>query len=113
LYKKIVFNAEVNYFIVSASFEDYIKPIFPDFVRVIGSKLTRNSENMVTIERNCFGFEKVLSLRSFGINQIDELYTDSYDDLPLVRISKKVIIVSKGDLIECNNTAEFKRFFGK
>ena len=111
LYKGLIFDANTNYYVVSASFEEYIKPMFPVFVQVIGSKLAQDRKNRTVLEYNCFGKDKVTALFRHGINHIDEFYTDSYDDLPLAKISTNIIIIDGDDLVRCNNIYEFIDFF--
>jgi hypothetical protein len=111
LYKGLIFDTNTNYYVVSASFEEYIKPMFPGFVQIIGSKLTQDRKNRTVLEYNCFGKDKPIALLRHGINHIDEFYTDSYDDLPLAKISKNIIIVDGDDLVRCNNVYEFIDFF--
>ena len=111
LFKGLIFDTNTNYYVVSASFEEYIKPMFPVFVQIIGSKLTQDRKNRTVLEYNCFGKDKPIALFRHGINHIDEFYTDSYEDLPLAKISKNIIIVDGDDLVRCNNVYEFIDFF--
>ena len=55
LYKGLIFDTNTNYYVVSASFEEYIKPMFPVFVQIIGSKLTQDRKNRTVLDYNCFG----------------------------------------------------------
>ena len=113
LYDGLKFDADKNYYIVSASFEDYIKPIFPLSVKVIGSKLMLDDKNLTVLKSNCFGQTKLDEFLKQGIDNIDEFFTDSFDDLPLARISKKITIVDGDNMFSCKNIDEFKDFFRK
>ena len=113
MYKQLSFDQDVDYIIVSASFEDYLRPIFPDFVRIVGSQLAFNQRNGFSLEVNCYGHEKVKALIEQGVNYIDILYTDSYSDLPLAQIAKKIMIVDKDNIFPCKNINEFKTHFKK
>ena len=113
LYKDLIFNTNTNYYVVSASFEEYIKPMFPIFVQVIGSKLTKDRKNYTVLKCNCFGKNKLSALLKHGINHIDEFYTDSYDDLSVAKISKNITIVDGDNLVRCDNVYEFIDYFKK
>jgi hypothetical protein len=111
LYKNLTFDTDTSYYVVSASFEEYMRPMFPVFVQIIGSKLTQNEKNRTVLEYNCFRENKRTALLKYGINHIDVFYTDSYDDLPLAKISKSIVIVDGDNLVECNDLYEFINFF--
>lgn len=113
LYKELNFDQGIDYVIVSASFEDYLRPIFPDYVRVVGSQLAFSQRNGVSLGFNCYGDEKVKALIEQGVNHIDILYTDSYNDLPLAKIAKKIMVVDKDHIFPCQNINEFKTYFKK
>ena len=111
LYKELQFNNNTKYYVVSGSFEDYIKPLFPNSVCVIGSRLTQDHGDRTILGFNCYGEGKLMALSNLGVDHIDVFYTDSYDDLPLVKISKNTIVVSGDDLIRCNHLHEFIDYF--
>ena len=79
--------------ILSASFEEYLKPLFPEYW-VAGTQI-RYDENGVAcgIRRNLFGVEKRNWLAEQGIEEISVLYTDSFSDKPLMDIARRVYIV--------------------
>lgn len=85
--------------IVSASFEIYLEELFPD-EKVIGSELVFSQGRAVGLKKNMFGEAKKKYLREEGIQYVDCLYTDSYSDLPLMEIAKKVLLVKKGEVIK-------------
>lgn len=112
LFKRLSFNENnYKYFVITASFEDYVKPIFPKNVKVIGSKIKYINNTPVGLLFNCYGEEKLYSLKSLNINEIDILYTDSLSDLYLAKIAKKIYIVKKDKIFLCNGVEEFIRFF--
>lgn len=113
VYHKLFFDKNTNYFIISASFEDYLIPLFPEEVRVIGSKLKYVKMMVNSLEFNCYKESKREILNKLGIEKIDLFYTDSYSDLALANISEKIVIIDKNRQVECNNIEEFKRYFGK
>ena len=100
LLNKIYVNYDFNnlnekIIIVSASFQDYIYPLFPQNVKVIGSKLKIKDNKVIHLDFNCYSERKVEILMKKGLLEIDVLYTDSISDLPLANISKKIILVKK------------------
>lgn len=93
-------------FVISASIENYIRPIFPNRIEVLGSKINFNSKGRLFLELNLFSEKKLKTLRELGIKEIDILYTDSKDDLPLASIAKKIYLV-KDQGIKMYNYNEF------
>lgn len=94
-----------NKIIVSASFEEYLKPVFPDHL-IIGSKILFDKNGRVKgLDRNLYGERKLTFLHYTGVEYIDVLYTDSYADKPLMEISKCVYLVkgNKKKLIKGND----------
>lgn len=106
LYEKVDFS-ENNIYIISASFEDYLREIFPKNINVIGSKLKIDSLGIKGLEFNCYGKNKVEILKEMGIDKIDIFYTDSMSDLPLVNISEETILIKDNNEIICNSSEEF------
>lgn len=106
LFKETNFSELDNTYIISASFEEYLKPIFPVNIKVIGSRIDKNRSKL---EFNCYGKNKIIALKSENINHIDIFYTDSISDLPLVKIAKKTILIKNNLTIECNSIEDFLR----
>ena len=79
--------------ICSASFENYIKCIFPD-INVVASRLKYKKNFSLSLDRNLFKEKKKTELNRIGISMIDHLYTDSYDDISLMKISKKITLIN-------------------
>lgn len=112
-YKKSSFDKKNEYYIVSASFEDYIKPLFPEYVNIIASKIEYRDNLVKSLKINCYGYKKVEILKNIGIDKIDLLFTDSFSDYPLATISNKIVVVSKDKERICNSLDEFKGVFKK
>ena len=62
---------------------------------------------------NCYSTNKNYILQKNGVNTIRTLYTDSYSDVSLARISKQIIIVNNDKLIKCKDINEFNLYFNK
>ncbi|MGM1057524.1 MAG: HAD family hydrolase [Bacteroidota bacterium] len=106
-------NYDQNIYVVTASFKEYIEPIFPSNIKVIGSQIEYSKGKIKGLNFNCYKQNKIKALKSLGIKEIDVFYTDSYSDFPLAEISKKIIIVKKDMLYECSDLTDFISFFRK
>ncbi len=113
LYERFDVDNKNRYFIVSASFQEYLYPLFSKDVHIIGSVLSYDGDKVSGLKFNCYKEKKVLALKKIGIEEIDLLYTDSYSDVALAKISKKIVIVDGDKLIEVGNIDEFKRYFNR
>ena len=97
VYKEMSFEDRV--LIVSASFEEYLKPLFPESVEIVASKLKYKDNKVEGVLFNCYSYKKVSVIKQKGIHFIDILYTDSYSDMPLIKISKQAFFVIDGEKI--------------
>lgn len=113
LFMQMKWRKENQYVVISASFEDYVRPIFPNFVRVFGSTIAYKNQKASKTLFNCYKEEKLKVLKENNIAKIDVLYTDSFSDFALAKIAKQSIIVNGETLISCNTFDEFKSYFGK
>jgi phosphoserine phosphatase len=111
LYHQLKFNNDADYYIVSASFKEYLKPMFPSNVSIVGSSLRYENDLVIGLEFNCYKEQKIFALNEFNLNSIDILYTDSYSDYPLARISKEINIVHRDNIYTCHKLEEFKEYF--
>ena len=85
--------------IISASCEDFLKEICNrlNIKNLIASKLDFKNGK---VEYMCYGEKKAeLFKKFFPDTEIDEFYTDSKNDLPMIKISKKAFLV-KGNKIK-------------
>ncbi len=99
LYEELIQTKNSKYIISSASLEIYLKYFFSDNILINGTKLSFNKNDIcVGLLENNYGNKKVLNLKKIGINEIDQFYTDSFSDKPLMSISKKTFLVSKGKI---------------
>lgn len=113
LFKQYDFTQEQKVYIVSASFDVYLRKIFPDNVVIIGSQIEYSSGVVSGLKYNCYKDEKIKALSKIGVNKIDEFYTDSHSDFSLAKISNKIIIVKRDKLFECNDFNAFNKYFNK
>ncbi|MEM3062763.1 MAG: hypothetical protein QW303_04365 [Nitrososphaerota archaeon] len=86
----------------------YIKEIFPE-AKVIGLEFIKKKFYKIT--QHPYRKNKLIYLQQNGIQVIDELYTDSYDDEFLARISKKIFLVKKNSIIQIEDYESFKKNF--
>ena len=85
---------EDNLVVASASFKEVLIHLFPSNVLVIGSEVAIGKQ--INITKHAMGKQKASLLRDAGIESFDRLYTDSFADLPLMKMSSEVVWV-KGD----------------
>ena len=112
LYKSYNFNNEnERIIIISASYEVYLKYIFPDNVEIIGTTFISKNGIAEEFKFNCYSVNKNLILRDNGINNIAYFYTDSYSDKSLAEISNEIVIVNKDKLIKCKDINDFNLYF--
>jgi len=89
--------------IVSASFIEYLKPLFPNEKLLASSLLYSKSEIVIGLQDNMYADKKRVALFENGIKHIDLLYTDSYSDKALMEISDKVFLINNGVKNVMNN----------
>jgi phosphoserine phosphatase len=88
-------NTKGERWIISASPEIYLKLLFPD-EKVAGTTFIYNEDKVKRLATNMFGMEKKLFLYEKGIKSINEFYTDSMSDKPLMKIADNVYMVRNG-----------------
>jgi phosphoserine phosphatase len=113
LYNEFNFLSKDTIYIVSASFVDYLKPLFPNNVKVLGSQLLFKNGKIIGLKENCFKAQKTAVLLKENIEVIDVTYTDSYSDFSLASMSKKTVIVNGDKTYECENIDAFNSYFNK
>lgn len=113
LYRSLDFADGNRYVIVSASFEEYVRMLFPVHVQVIASKLAYEDGKVTGVARNCYAQEKATFVRSEGIETFDCFYTDSISDLVLVKMSRESVVVQGDTSVACSNSKAFVECFGK
>ena len=104
---------DTHYFVISASFEAYVRPLFPENVTVIGSRLSYENGHVDSLAFNCYKEAKRSVLHEVGIFEIDLLYTDSYSDVALAKMAKRIVVVDRDNLKECENAKAFKECFSR
>ena len=91
-------NNNKKTYVISASPEFLLKPYISKFnnVKLIATKIDKNGNIQ---GKNCKGEEKVKLLNESEKDYIIEnFYTDSIVDLPLIKIAKKSYLVNKGKI---------------
>lgn len=89
-----------NDLIISASPEFFLKPICHKLnINLLASRVNKKNGKYESL--NCYGEEKVLRFKnSYRDKIINNFYTDSKSDFPLVKISKKAFLVEKNKIID-------------
>lgn len=108
-YKTDFSKYQEDIYIVSASFKEYLEPIFPKNVRILASSIRYENGKAKGLLFNCYAKNKIKILEKENIKKIDIFYTDSISDLPLVEVSKKTFLIKNDKKIECLNTNDFLR----
>jgi len=104
-------NKNERIYVVSASFEEYLTPLFPPEVSVVGSRLKYTNQSVSRLEMNCYKEKKADLLKQSGIEKIDLLYTDSYSDAALARMSDHIVVVQGDRQSFCEGYEAFERHF--
>ena len=104
-------GTQESIYIVSASFEEYLRPIFPAKVEVLGSQLEYRDNEVSGLKMNCYKAQKAKRFREKGIGKIDLLYTDSYSDASLAQMSQTTVVIHAERRITYDNYAAFERHF--
>lgn len=102
-------NQKDDDIIISASYELWIKP----FCNKIGIKnviATKTDDNGKILGKNCKREEKVRRLyEEFPNIKVNESYSDSKTDIPMLEIAKSPFIVEGNNLIEYTKDYNFKK----
>tara|TARA_B100001057_G_scaffold500726_1_gene617403 strand:- start:139 stop:711 length:573 start_codon:yes stop_codon:yes gene_type:complete len=97
--RQVMVNKEDQGYIVTASPELYVKIYFSHMI-VVGTTFSFDrDETFNGLKMNCYGKNKVIALNKIGVSKVDEFFTDSFSDMPVMNISKSVFLV-KGDVIK-------------
>jgi phosphoserine phosphatase len=81
--------------VVSASFEAVVRPLFPAKVTVIGSKVYK-IKGRWQWGQHAFGKSKAILLKNAGVNQVMRVYTDSKSDRYMMAMAAAIVWV-RGD----------------
>jgi phosphoserine phosphatase len=81
--------------VVSASFEEYLRFVFPGD-HVIGSQIEYRNDRAQSLKTNMYGETKRQCLLARGIREIDVFFTDSWADKPVMEMARKTFIVKNG-----------------
>ena len=86
--------------VITASFSPYIRPLF-EGNHVLCSELKYEKDRVIGLDFNCYSQNKVIAyFQKVVKHTIDEFYTDSIADLPLIKLSKQTHIVKNGRIIK-------------
>jgi phosphoserine phosphatase len=102
LFEKITNNNKIK-IVITASFEIYVSKVLNSNFIVHGSTLKVKNNIIIGLDKNLFGVEKLIFFKKkYPRFQIDEFYTDSYSDLPLLNNAKKKYLVKKNKFYKLN-----------
>ena len=113
LYTSLMENHSEEVWIVSASFEEYLVPLFGR-ERLLATRIAYDRDgNAAGLEFNCYKEEKRKALIERGVEQIGLFYTDHYSDLPVAEMSDTICLVDGDSIKECHSVEHFKAACGK
>lgn len=96
--KNIIKDKTPDDVIVTASPEFLIKPMAQMLeLKLIASHVDKNTG--LYDGNECYGIEKVVRLRSIGINNATNAYSDNLKDVPMLKLATNSYIVDKGEAI--------------
>ena len=113
LYSDLEYDEDTRYYVLSGSFQEYIRPIFPNFVTVFGSIIKYKNGVANDLLINCYKETKVRLLKENNIEVIDTFYTDSISDFEVAKMAKEIIIVNDNRVTRCESIEEFSDYFRK
>ena len=113
LYSDLEYDEDTKYYVLSASFQEYIHPIFPNFVTVFGSTIKYKNDVANDLLINCYKENKVRLLKENNIEVVDTFYTDSISDFEVAKMAKEIIIVKGDSFIRCSNIEDFINYLKK
>lgn len=89
-----------NDLVISASPEFFLKPICKKLnINLLASMVNKKTGKYISL--NCYGEEKVNRFKEVYINKkINNFYTDSKSDMPLVSICTKAYLVKKNKVVD-------------
>jgi phosphoserine phosphatase len=96
--------------VVSASFEEVLRPLFPPNVQIIGSKAQRDSQGW-HISSHAYSKNKAKLLRQAGVDNIFRVYTDSLADRYMMAMADEIVWV-EGDKQTYYSRADWEFRFG-
>jgi HAD superfamily phosphoserine phosphatase-like hydrolase len=86
-------------FVLSASWEVYVRAFRPE-ITTVATPIEYVGGIARKMGRHCAGEAKAEALRSrFGIHRVDEAYSDSFSDLPLLRMAERPFFVERDGTI--------------
>ena len=93
IFQERIKNESNQVFIISASPRKIIEKVSERSINIGMEFLYSNNKFIIT--KHPFKNKKKLELLNYGIKYIDELYTDSFNDKELMKISKKIFLIKK------------------
>ncbi len=105
-------SSKYEVIISTASLESYVIPLFSKDVKVYGSTVVFN-KGVPKIGFHSYGENKIELLKNNNIIKIDVLYTDSFSDFCLAKITKNIKIVDNENIIKVDDINDFIKYFKK
>lgn len=110
LFKSTYWQDGTQCWVVSASFEEVLRPLFPATISIIGSRAAKK-EGRWQLVQHAFAQDKARLLRERGIQSIARVYTDSMSDKYMMAMAHEIVWVA-GDHCELYNRSEWEKTRG-
>lgn len=100
------------YLILTASPQEWVRPLFPAHVLVFGSEISFANTGLQGLAHELSGAAKLKPLHERGIQQLEVFYTDHPSDRPLALLAKQLFVVKGMEVIPCADMRSFDKILG-
>lgn len=100
------------YLILTASPQEWVRPLFPAHVLVFGSEISFRGAGLQGLANELSGAAKLAPLHALGIEQLAAFYTDHRSDRPLAALAQALYVVRGEQVITCADMRSFDEMLG-
>lgn len=102
-------DPDIDYYVVSASPVDYLRPCFPERVIVLGSEVKFDESGVSGLQSHLSGAAKKQALLALGLSRFERFYSDHHSDAPLAEMAEEIYLVRGDEVIMCKDAEDFVR----
>ncbi|MBV5336626.1 MAG: hypothetical protein J0653_01035, partial [Deltaproteobacteria bacterium] len=102
-------DPNIDYYVVSASPVDYLRPCFPERVKVLGSEVRFDESGASGLKSHLSGAAKKQALLALGLSRFERFYSDHQSDAPLAEMAEEIYLVRGDEVILCKDAEDFVR----
>jgi phosphatidylglycerophosphatase C len=108
LYHRIDWSdPNIDFYVVSASPVDYLRPCFPERVKVLGSEVKFDEEGVSGLQSHLSGDAKKQAMLVLGLSRFERFYSDHHSDSPLAEMAEEIYLVHGDEVILCKDVKSF------